>query len=132
MTHSGSFEFSGQCLCEAVKFTGRIGDPELLACHCGQCRRWSGHVWAAITTTELTVASTTSLRWFPSSDTAERGFCATCGSSLFWRRQGADAMDVAAGALNLPTGLRLGGHIHTASKGDYYDIDDGLPQDPRE
>ena len=32
------------------------------------------------------------------------------------------------GALDAPTGLRLGKHIFVADKGDYYDIADGLPQ----
>lgn len=55
-----------------------------------------------------------------------------CGSSLFWQRDGSEIIDVAAGAIDSPTGLRLLGHIFVADKGDYYDIADGLPQDPRE
>ncbi len=130
MTHSESFEFSGQCLCGAVRFSGRwTGDP-LRACHCQQCRRWSGHVWAASGAEELTI--TGDVRWFRSSEAAERGFCPACGSSLFWRQIGSPTIDVAAGAVDSPTGLRLEGHIYTAFKGDYYDIDDGLPQEPRE
>lgn len=71
-------------------------------------------------------------KWYRASDFARRGFCADCGSSLFWQRDGSDIIDVAAGALDSPTGLRLQGHIFTADKGDYYQITDGLPQDPRE
>ena len=41
-------------------------------------------------------------------------------------------IDVAAGAIDSPTGLRLQGHIFVADKGDYYEIADGLPQDARE
>ena len=40
---------TGSCLCGAVEFSldaGRIDHPS--ACHCGQCRRWSGHVWASL------------------------------------------------------------------------------------
>jgi hypothetical protein len=33
-----------------------------------------------------------------------------------------------AGTLNLPTGLEAKGHIFVAEAGDYYHIDDGLPQ----
>ena len=36
-------------------------------------------------------------------------------------------MSIHAGTLDAPTGLRLIGHIYCADKGDYYDIDDGLP-----
>jgi hypothetical protein len=33
-----------------------------------------------------------------------------------------------AGTLNEPTGLKAKGHIFVADAGDYYSIDDGLPQ----
>ncbi|MDO5631166.1 MAG: GFA family protein [Paracoccus sp. (in: a-proteobacteria)] len=128
MTHSGSVEFTGGCLCGAVRFSGATSAPDLRACHCSQCRRWSGHVWASFDPASLTVQG--DVRWFRSSDKAERGFCPTCGSSLFWRRIGSDKIEVAAGAVDQPTGLRLSGHIYTADKGDYYTIDDGLPQSP--
>ena len=36
-----------------------------------------------------------------------------------------------AGAFNQPTGLEGAFHIFVEDKGDYYEIDDGLPQFPR-
>ncbi|WP_347140786.1 GFA family protein [Paracoccus sp. SSK6] len=120
-------DFTGRCLCGAVSFTGTWGGDPLRACHCSQCRRWSGHVWAAAGSAELAVEGP--VKWFRSSDEAERGFCPDCGSSLFWRRTGSDRVEVAAGAVDNPTGLQLVGHIYVADKGDYYDIADGLPQE---
>lgn len=120
-------DFAGRCLCGAVSFRGKWGSDDLRACHCGQCRRWSGHVWAGAGAVGLRIEGP--VRWFRSSDQAERGFCPDCGSSLFWRRVGADLIDVAPGAVDAPTGLRLAGHIFVADKGDYYDIADGLPQE---
>jgi hypothetical protein len=38
---------------------------------------------------------------------------------------------VALGALDGATGVQLERHIFVAEKGDYYDIADGLPQNPR-
>ena len=70
------------------------------------------------------------VRWYAASDEAERGFCATCGSALFWRRRDADSVSVMAGCLDAPTGLRGSVHIFTADKGDYYELDDGLPTHP--
>ena len=128
MTHSERSDFAGQCLCGAVRFAGRHGQTAFRACHCSQCRRWSGHVWAGFTPAELVIEPTEALRWYRSSDRAERGFCAECGSSLFWRAIGIEAIDVAPGAVNPPTGVRLAGHIFVADKGDYYSIADGLPQ----
>lgn len=131
MTHSGATEFAGHCLCGEISFRGTYDDENgLKACHCGQCRRWSGHVWAAILPASMQITGRP--KWYRASDFARRGFCGTCGSSLFWQRDGSDIIDVAAGAIDSPTGLRLQGHIFVIDKGDYYDIADGLPQDPRE
>lgn len=135
MTHSPTSptatEFTGHCLCGAIRFRGTYDDTHgLNACHCSQCRRWSGHVWAAILPKTLEISGTP--KWYRASDFARRGFCGDCGSSLFWQRDGSPVIDVAAGAIDSPTGLRLLGHIFVADKGDYYDITDGLPQDPQE
>ena len=39
-------------------------------------------------------------------------------------------MSFALGAIDGPTGLTLEKHIFTDTKGDYYQIADGLPQKP--
>lgn len=122
-------EFTGRCLCGAISVAGRWGGEPLRACHCSQCRRWSGHVWAGAAARDLRIEGP--LRWYRSSPEAERGFCADCGSSLFWRRPGGEGIDVAAGAVDAPTGLRLAGHIFAADRGDYYTISDGLPESDR-
>ena len=127
MPASEDTEFTGHCLCGKIRFHGTYDDSHgLNACHCSQCRRWSGHVWAAILPKSMVIEGEPS--WYRASDFARRGFCATCGSSLFWQRDGSDIIDVAAGALDSPTGLHLLGHIFVADKGDYYDIADDLPQ----
>ena len=121
-------DFTGQCLCGAVRFSGAFADQPFHMCHCGQCPRWSGHYWSGFEADGLRIEGGDALRWFRSSPEAERGFCQHCGSSLFWRLVGADRVSVSPGALELPTGLRPAGHIFVADKGDYYDIADGLPQ----
>ncbi|PAU97013.1 GFA family protein [Paracoccus salipaludis] len=107
---------------------------DIAACHCSQCRRWSGHVWAAVPVPDdrLEVEGAEHVRWFKSSDKAERGFCGTCGSSIFWRAFGRGETDVAVGCIEPPTGLRLQRHIWVGDKGDYYDIADGAPQEDRQ
>ena len=121
---------SGSCLCGAVRFevAGPLRPPD--ACHCVQCRKQSGHFWAStdVPRTDLTIHGDESLAWFQSSVKVRRGFCARCGSSLFWDPIEKDRIAVAMGALDPPTGTRLGMHIYVAEKGDYYDIDDGLLQ----
>jgi hypothetical protein len=123
---------SGSCLCGAVTFraTGTARDPA--ACHCSQCRKQSGHYWAAVNVPIEGFAHTGEVRWYAASAAAERGFCPVCGSTLFWKAQDEDQIGVSMGALDPPTGLRLERHIFTADKGDYYDIIDKVPQEEQE
>lgn len=120
----------GGCQCGAVQFelTGPLDD--VVACHCEQCRRTSGHFYAAtrLPKSGFRLTRDAGLTWFRASDTARRGFCGGCGASLFWERGGSDMISVAAGCLDSPTGLRIKAHIFTADKGDYYVIDDGVAQ----
>ncbi len=119
----------GGCLCGAVRY--RVDGPlrPVVACHCAQCRKTSGHFVAATSAPRERVQVTGQVAWYVSSATARRGFCPVCGSSLFWDGPGAN-LSIHAGTMNTPTGLGLIGHIHCADKGDYYAIADGLPQAP--
>ncbi|MCY1015835.1 GFA family protein [Pyxidicoccus sp. MSG2] len=122
----------GSCLCGAVTFevSGTLHPPD--ACHCSQCRKQSGHFWAStdVARAALTLHGADKLTWFRSSEKVRRGFCSTCGSSLFWDPIHKDTISIAMGAFDLPTDTRLAMHIHVANKGDYYEIADGLPQNP--
>lgn len=115
---------SGQCLCGDVKFTVEGPLRQVLVCHCGQCRRMSGHLWAATAAQRdaVTFQSKNTLRWFASSQSAERGFCNRCGSSLFWSHEGRDTLSIAAGSLDTPTGLKTEAHIYVSDASDYYRI----------
>lgn len=69
-------------------------------------------------------------RWIDSPHSAahaRRGFCAECGSSLFWDAPDRDTISIAAGTLDGPTGLRTTQQIYTADAGDYYELDPDLP-----
>jgi hypothetical protein len=120
---------AGGCLCGGVRYRIRGALRGIIACHCSQCRRTSGH-YAAMTSApsaniELTASAT--LVWYRSSDSAERGFCNRCGGNLFWKQRGRDAISITGGTLDTPTGLAVEEHIFVADKSDYYTIEDGLP-----
>jgi len=120
----------GHCTCGAVGFRVSAEPQGASVCHCGQCRRQSGHLWASAFVPVAALEITGEPCWYEASPTARRGFCATCGSFLFWKAHDEDTISFALGALDGPTGLRLGKHIFVNDKGDYYDILDGLPQRP--
>ncbi|MFP6732096.1 MAG: GFA family protein [Alphaproteobacteria bacterium] len=119
---------SGQCLCGAVRYEirGSLSDPH--ACHCSQCRRQSGHysVTTHLKRKDFSLTEVRGLKWYRSSSFAERGFCAECGSSLFWD-DGGDEVYISVGSLNKTDGLKLAKHIFVDEKADYYEIDDALP-----
>ena len=121
---------NGGCLCGAVSFEveGSLSPPD--ACHCLQCRKQSGHFFVStgVPRIALTISGAENVTWFRSSKKVQRGFCSTCGSALFWDPIKGDIIGIAMGAFESPTETRLEGHIFVAEKGDYYDIDDGLPQ----
>jgi hypothetical protein len=105
---------------------------DVIACHCSQCRRTSGHFVAATQarTADLVLRESAALRWYRSSAAAERGFCVRCGGNLFWRQitPGTDTISIMAGTLDNPTGLKIARHIFVADKSDYYEIRDPVPQ----
>jgi hypothetical protein len=123
----------GSCLCGSVTFTvaGPLPAPD--ACHCVQCRKWTGHFLAStdVPRSALAISGGENVSWYASSARVRRGFCSRCGSSLFWDPPARDWIGVAMGAFEAPTGTRLGKHIFFAQKGDYYEIGDGLPQNER-
>lgn len=118
----------GSCLCGAVRYEATTLREKVVVCHCGQCRKAAGHQWAATRAQNDEINITGPIKWYRSSDIADRGFCPECGSSLFWRPLGGDHIAVGAGSVDTPGILKLTEHIFTADKGDYYDIADGLPQ----
>ncbi|WP_434616898.1 GFA family protein [Tabrizicola sp. M-4] len=133
----------GACHCGAVRFEveGEIRDA--LACHCTQCRKVSGHYWAAasVPVARWRVTEGRGLRWYRSSPVAQRGFCGDCGAVLFWLPE-ADAVfdwgtpeehaiSFSPGALEGPVSIKVSQHIYTEDAGDYY-APEGAPPETRE
>ena len=121
---------SGGCYCGRVRYRASRVSSEITECHCSQCRKQSGHRYASTATRsgDVEIEGTANITWFRASPDAERGFCSTCGSHLFWRSLNDDEMAILAATIDEPSGLRMSGHIFVDDKGDYYEITDGLPQ----
>jgi hypothetical protein len=90
---------TASCLCGDVRFELHGALDGIIACHCTQCRKQTGHHWASTHTADadLRFVAQESLRWFRSS----------------------------AGAIDGPTGLPLAGHIFVEDAGDYYEVAGG-------
>lgn len=118
---------TGGCLCGEVSYQVDGALRPVVACHCSQCRKTSGHHVAATAAKRADLIISGTVKWFVSSETAARGFCPTCGSNLFWDG-GGDRISIFAGTLDDPSGVRLAAHIYCADKADYYEITDDLPK----
>ena len=124
----------GSCHCKAVQYEVMGNLRQVIGCHCIQCRKITGHFVAATQShmDDFKLTQESGLKWYVSSPGHRRGFCDTCGSSLFWHEEGADYISIMAGTLDGDTGLVMDKHIHIATKGDYYDLPKGQTMDQSE
>lgn len=98
---------SGQCLCGAVKIRAQIAEPVLRACHCEMCRRHTSAAFLSVQTVPGSVEVSGPATSFASSEWAERGFCATCGSTLWYGTVHDGARNLAAGLFEDAAGAVL-------------------------
>jgi len=67
---------------------------------------------------------------FRSSDALERGFCNTCGTTVFSRRTSAGLIGLTVGSLDDPSLFEPDMHFWTSSRQPWVEVADGLPQYP--
>lgn len=78
--------FQGKCLCGAVSVRLQHKKPSMSVCHCGMCRRWAGGPSMTLASHAAPqIDGSEHVRTYASSDWAQRGFCAQCGTHLFYR-----------------------------------------------
>jgi hypothetical protein len=97
----------GHCLCGAITFTAEHVETDHHACHCGMCRRWAGgNGFLAAVAREVAFTGETPAR-YASSEWAERGFCARCGTTLFYFLKPTAAYMMSVGAFDDQTPFTL-------------------------
>lgn len=119
---------TGGCLCGNIRYQTTGVLRPVIACHCEQCRKSSGHHVAATSVLKVEMQISGEVTWYQSSDTARRGFCATCGGNLFWESHASDRISIMAGTLDHSAGLSIAGHIFVDDKADYLELTDDLPK----
>jgi hypothetical protein len=126
---------TGRCECGAIAYRVEGAVRDVVNCHCGRCRRFTGHHMAATSapTDQVTVDDDGSLTWFSPDPTVQYGFCGRCGSSLFWRALAEpERMSITAGSVDAPTGLRTVAAWWMAEHGDYHLPHPGLVEHERD
>ena len=111
---------NGSCLCGACTFTA-MPEHEAHACHCGNCRKWSGGIFLSVHCgTSVVFSADAPLARYASSDWAERVFCARCGSSLVWQMKDGSSQIVSIQAFDSPGDFVIGSQIYIDHKPDNY------------
>ena len=120
----------GSCLCGAVRFEVRGELPAPDACHCDDCRKFSGHYFVStdVPRDRVTIHGEEAVRWYALDERVRRGFCGTCGSSLFWDPIAHDWIALALGAFDDPVDTKVAMHIWMEDKPDYYEVGGDAPR----
>ncbi len=112
----------GKCLCGAVTIIAKVA-TDVEVCHCGMCRRWGGGPLIAIHCgTDVQIFGVENITQYASSAWAERGFCKTCGTHLFYLLKPGSEYIVPAGLFQDQSGLELKEQIFIDKKPAYYDF----------
>ena len=98
----------GKCLCGSIEVLAP-DHQEAGLCHCSMCRRWSGGPMFAVHCGTDVQFSGAVPATFRSSDWAERGFCPSCGTHLFYHL-------LPSNEYMLPAGLFQDQEFHIASE----------------
>ncbi len=124
---------TGGCLCGAVRY--EIDQPELgtMYCHCRMCQRFSGAPVIAGTTfvSEALRFTHGEPKIYRSSEIAERGFCADCGSALFYRGvigRWTHWILMFTASLDKPEGVVPTYHLGVESAMPWHEVLDDLPR----
>jgi hypothetical protein len=118
MTNDGMLE--GQCLCGAVRVRAVIDEAVLHACHCGMCRAWTSGMFMSVSTRPESQQVEGPVRVFRSSDWAQRGFCSTCGSPLWYETTADGHRNLAAGLFENAGGAHLAMEFNVDRKPEGY------------
>ncbi|GGY56448.1 GFA family protein [Parvularcula lutaonensis] len=120
-------EITGRCLCGAVTYEATSKNGRLGVCHCSDCQRWKGGPFIGLDVETISIEGP--VRWYSSSEWAERGSCSECGSALFWRMKDGRHQTVSAGSVDDPSAIKdIKSHIFIDSKPDYYDFTGDAPR----
>ena len=111
----------GRCLCGAVEIKLTDEHKAVGVCHCSMCRRWgSGPNMAIDVGKDIEINGDDNITHYRSSEWAERAFCKTCGSNLYYRVVETGDHVVCAGILDDQGDLTLKSQIFIDDKPDFY------------
>ena len=127
-------EWTGGCLCGALRYRAAKGPVRAVICHCEMCRKVSGAPLLSFVHFPLDGFqwSEGEPSYYRSSADAERGFCPICGGTVSLKETVlVDRVQVSLGSLDRPGDVTPDDHVWTQSQLPWLHIDDRLPRYPR-
>ncbi|MCU7810975.1 MAG: GFA family protein [Candidatus Thiodiazotropha sp. (ex Notomyrtea botanica)] len=114
---------NGGCLCGKIQFTATPVNTTVGACHCGMCRKWGGGPLMTVDCgTTVRFQETEYISIYHSSEWAERGFCAHCGSHLFYRLKESGQYFIPAGLFDVCDNFIFDHQVFIDRKPSYYNF----------
>ena len=126
-------DLEGRCLCGAICFA--VSPPTLFVahCHCRYCREAHGAAfvtWVGAAEARFRIVpGSAQPKWFHSSQQGRRGFCAECGTTLFY------ASTVCPGEIHVARSAFPGAidrepqcHVFYDQHADWIEVGDSLPR----
>jgi hypothetical protein len=104
---------TGHCLCGAVQITVAAHGGFTGVCHCRMCQRWSGGLFISVPAALDGVTVAGPVARYQSSDWAERAFCGTCGSHLWYQGKGDSSLSLMPGLFDAARDIPLVSEIYT-------------------
>ena len=125
--------YHGSCLCGKVKFTISDKISDIVYCHCSQCRKAQGSAFATNANVEEKsfhfISGEDNLSAYDYSDEQKKYFCKTCGSPIMSKNSSAPQLvRIRLGTIESEINERPNAHIFVASKANWENISDNLPQ----
>lgn len=125
--------YQGSCLCGGIAFQIVGALEPIQVCYCAQCRKAQGGPLATnipVAVNDFSLLSGADLvQAYESSPGKQRIFCKRCASPLYSKRADLpDVIRVRAGLLDGDLETRPAAHFYTASKANWWKINDDLPQ----
>jgi len=123
----------GGCFCKKIRYQIDSGDYLAANCHCTMCRRAHGAAfvtWVGAREERFSITAGEELvRWHQSSPQSRRGFCLTCGTTLFFASTLCPGeIHVARPAIQGPLDRDPQCHVFYDQRADWVELGDALPR----
>lgn len=125
----------GGCLCGNIRFEIEALSDQAGHCHCESCRKATGSAFATfiwVTVDKLNWQSELPAS-YRSSEIASRGFCKTCGTTIYFQydEERSKGLDIHAGSLDDPSAIEPQSHVWWPGHVKWLALADDLPRHER-